>query len=58
MAAASKALGAPEIAGAWIERKGFAKKGMNAIASAEIGGFVGDGRGDRTFRQRHTEADG
>jgi hypothetical protein len=42
----------------WIERKGFAKKGMNAIASAEIGGFVGDGRGDRTFRQRHTEADG
>ena len=41
MADASKALGAPEIAGAWIERKGFAKKGMNAIASAEIGGMLG-----------------
>lgn len=41
MADACKALGAPEIAGAWIERKGFAKKGMNAIASAEIGGLLG-----------------
>ena len=41
MADASKALGAPEIAGAWIERKGFAKKEMNAIASAEIGGMLG-----------------
>lgn len=41
MADASKALGAPEIGGAWIERKGFAKKEMNAIASAEIDGMLG-----------------
>ncbi len=45
MADASKALGAPEIAGAWIERKGFAKREMRAIASAEVGGMLGTAAG-------------
>jgi hypothetical protein len=41
MADASKPLGAPEIAGAWIERNSYAEKGMKTIASAEIGGMLG-----------------
>lgn len=41
MADASTALGAPEIAGAWVNRRGMAKRGMSTVAGADIGGVVG-----------------
>jgi hypothetical protein len=41
MADASTALGAPEVAGVWVNRRGMAKRGMGAVAGAQIGGAVG-----------------
>jgi len=38
---ASSALGAPQVVGAWVNRRGKAKRGMSTIAGAEIGGAVG-----------------
>jgi hypothetical protein len=38
---ASGALGAPQVAGAWVNRRGKAKRGMSTVAGAEIGGVVG-----------------
>ena len=38
---ASSALGAPQIAGAWVNRKGKGKRTMGAVAGAQIGGVVG-----------------
>jgi hypothetical protein len=41
MADASSALGAPQVAGAWVTRRGKAKRTMRTVAAAEIGGGVG-----------------
>jgi hypothetical protein len=41
MADASSALGAPQVAGAWVTRRGKAKRGMGTVAGAQIGGAVG-----------------
>lgn len=41
MADASTALGAPQVAGAWVNRLGRAKRAMSTISGAEIGGIVG-----------------
>jgi hypothetical protein len=41
MADASNALGAAQVAGAWVNRRGKAKRGMSTVAGAEIGGVVG-----------------
>jgi hypothetical protein len=41
MADANSALGGPEIAGAWINKTGTAKRVMGTVAGAEIGGIVG-----------------
>jgi hypothetical protein len=41
MADASGALGAPQVAGAWVNRRGKAKRTMSTVAGAEIGGAVG-----------------
>jgi hypothetical protein len=38
---ASSALGAPQVAGAWVNRRGKAKRTMSTVAGAEIGGAVG-----------------
>jgi hypothetical protein len=38
---ASNALGAPQVAGAWVNRRGKAKRTMSTVAGAEIGGAVG-----------------
>jgi len=41
MADAADVLGAPEVAGAWVNRRGKAKRTMSTVAGAEIGGAVG-----------------
>jgi hypothetical protein len=41
MADASRALGATQVAGAWVTRRGKAKRTMRTVAAAEIGGGVG-----------------
>jgi hypothetical protein len=41
MADASSALGAPQVAGTWVTRRGKAKRTMATVAGAEIGGSVG-----------------
>jgi hypothetical protein len=41
MADASSVLGAPEVAGAWVNRRGKAERTMGTVAGAEIGGAVG-----------------
>jgi hypothetical protein len=41
MADASRALGAPQVAGAWVTRRGKAKRTMRTVAAAEIGGGLG-----------------
>jgi hypothetical protein len=45
MADASSALGAPEVVGAWVTRRGKAKRTMSTVAGAEIGGAVGSAVG-------------
>jgi hypothetical protein len=40
MADASSALGAPQVAGTWVTRRGKAKRTMATVAGAEIGGIV------------------
>ena len=41
MADASSVLGAPQVAGAWVNRRGKAKRGMGTVAGAQIGGAAG-----------------
>jgi hypothetical protein len=41
MADASSALGAQQVAGGWVNRRGKAKRGMGTVAGAQIGGVVG-----------------
>jgi hypothetical protein len=41
MADASGALGSPQIAGTWVNRKGTAKKLVSTVAGGELGGAVG-----------------
>ncbi len=47
MADASSALGAPQVAGAWVTRRGKAKRTMGIVAGAQISGGLmitfGDG---------------
>src|ERR1041385_2941998 len=41
MADGAGALGAPQVAGAWVNRRGKAKRTMSTVSGAEIGGVVG-----------------
>lgn len=38
---ASRALGAPQVAGTWVNRKGTAKKLVASVAGGQVGGAVG-----------------
>jgi hypothetical protein len=58
MADASAALGAVQIAGTWVNRRGTAKKLVSTVAGRELGGAVGSvaaGRiADRCLMKRDT----
>jgi hypothetical protein len=44
---ASRALGAPQLAGTWVNRKGSAKKLVASVAGRELGGAVGSVAAER-----------
>jgi hypothetical protein len=47
MADASGALGGPQIAGTWVNRRGTAKKLVSAVTGSQLGGAVGSFAAER-----------